>query len=320
MEESILTQHPDGKQGVRILKRRYDLISDAILANLREADTLSFKEMTSRLVEQLQESFDGKVAWYVVTVKLDLEARGLIEQIPGKSPMQLRLAPERQEPVFEGASEFERAIQKLESAGTEQNRKIYLRHGAKEPLFGVSVANLRSIAKSTGKNNECARQLWASGNFDAMALASLIDDPEAISYAELGVRVNDINYYHLADFFSSFVAKTRHVIPLMMEWTASEAEYVRRCGYTIVSALSKNAALLDDSGLEPFLDIIEREIHSSPNRAREAMNLALISIGKRNTTLCSKALDAAERIGIVYIDQGETQCNTPDAVAELSRD
>ncbi|MBD3401372.1 hypothetical protein GF420_00635 [candidate division GN15 bacterium] len=92
MEERIMTQHPDGKQGVNILTRRYTAIRIAILSELRERGEMTFKDLMARLTERLADSFDGKVGWYVVTVKLDLEARGTIERIPGKSPQRLRLA------------------------------------------------------------------------------------------------------------------------------------------------------------------------------------------------------------------------------------
>jgi len=36
-------------------------------------------------------------------------------------------------------------LKQLEELGTEQNRKIYRRHGVKDPLYGVSFANLNKI-------------------------------------------------------------------------------------------------------------------------------------------------------------------------------
>ncbi|MDP3912338.1 MAG: hypothetical protein Q8R96_01180 [Bacteroidota bacterium] len=90
-DEKILTLHPDGKMGVNILKRRYDVMKDFIIKTLKEHQALSFEELTVMAVDTLTNTFDGKVKWYVVTVKLDLEARGLIERIPKTSPQMLRL-------------------------------------------------------------------------------------------------------------------------------------------------------------------------------------------------------------------------------------
>ncbi len=90
-EEKIMTLHPDGKQGVNILKRRYDVIKNFILKTLKSGKEISFEELTDRAVKSLSKTFDGKVVWYMVTVKLDLEARKLIERVPKTSPHKLRL-------------------------------------------------------------------------------------------------------------------------------------------------------------------------------------------------------------------------------------
>ncbi len=90
-DEKILTLHPKGKKGVNILLRRYDVIKDYILTTIKKEGDISFEELGDRAVADLSETFDGKVLWYVVTVKLDLEAREMIERIPKTSPHRLRL-------------------------------------------------------------------------------------------------------------------------------------------------------------------------------------------------------------------------------------
>ncbi|PWL39507.1 hypothetical protein DKG77_01330 [Flagellimonas aquimarina] len=90
-EEQIMTMHPQGKAGVNILKRRYDLIKDFIVNTIAEKKVITFESLGDRAVEELTGIFDGKVLWYIVSVKLDLEARGIIERIPKTSPHQLRM-------------------------------------------------------------------------------------------------------------------------------------------------------------------------------------------------------------------------------------
>jgi len=90
-EERILTLHPAGKTGVNILRRRYDIIRNYIINAVKEAEELSYQSLSDQAAKDLAGSFDGKVVWYIVTVKLDLEARGIIERIPKTSPHKLRL-------------------------------------------------------------------------------------------------------------------------------------------------------------------------------------------------------------------------------------
>lgn len=93
-ETKIMTLHPSGKQGVNILLRRYEVIKDFILSKLKEHPEITFDELTNLAVKELSANFDGKVVWYMVTVKLDLEARKLIERVPKTSPHKLRLIKE----------------------------------------------------------------------------------------------------------------------------------------------------------------------------------------------------------------------------------
>ncbi len=88
--DRILTLHPQGKKGVNILASRYDLIKNYILAKIDEHRDMSYADLDEMARKDLSETFDGKVGWYVVTVKLDLEARGIIERIPKSSPHRIR--------------------------------------------------------------------------------------------------------------------------------------------------------------------------------------------------------------------------------------
>jgi len=90
-EEKILTLHPQGKKGVNILKRRYDVIKKFILEIIKKHGEITYEELNDLAVDQLTDSFDGKVVWYIVIVKLDLEARKIIERIPKTSPHKLRM-------------------------------------------------------------------------------------------------------------------------------------------------------------------------------------------------------------------------------------
>lgn len=92
MEGKILTLHPDvGKSGVRISQEKYDQIRDEILATISERGEIAFMDLVMVIEHKLAFNFDGSVGWYVTTVKLDLEARGLIERVKGSKPQRLRL-------------------------------------------------------------------------------------------------------------------------------------------------------------------------------------------------------------------------------------
>ena len=86
----IETLHPQGKKGVNIDKVKYDQVSAFILEKLAKGP-ITYEALSDLAIEELQPVFDGKVVWYIVTVKLDLEARRIIQRVPKTSPHQIRL-------------------------------------------------------------------------------------------------------------------------------------------------------------------------------------------------------------------------------------
>jgi hypothetical protein len=83
--EKILTKHPLGKSGKNIDRKKYDTLKKAILLALRKQD-LTHTELFSRLNKSLKGRFPGNINWYGETVKLDLEAKKIIERTTSKPP------------------------------------------------------------------------------------------------------------------------------------------------------------------------------------------------------------------------------------------
>lgn len=92
MPDRIHAQHPaPDKQGTTIDAAKYHAVRDAIVAALG-AGPVAFEALIEAVEDAIGDDFDGSIPWYVTTVKLDLEARGTIERVPGQRPQHLRLA------------------------------------------------------------------------------------------------------------------------------------------------------------------------------------------------------------------------------------
>jgi Family of unknown function (DUF6958) len=89
MTEKILTKHPLGKTGRSIDQDKYQTLKDVILSALKYKE-LTHTELFNQLNKRLKNKFSGNVSWYGETVKLDLEARKLIERTSSK-PQKYRL-------------------------------------------------------------------------------------------------------------------------------------------------------------------------------------------------------------------------------------
>jgi hypothetical protein len=90
-EEKILTKHPLGKSGKNIGREKYEAVKEAILSALRDKE-LTHTELFDQLNKSLKSKFSGNISWYGETVKLDLEARKIIERTSSK-PQKYRLQP-----------------------------------------------------------------------------------------------------------------------------------------------------------------------------------------------------------------------------------
>jgi 3-methyladenine DNA glycosylase AlkD len=213
------------------------------------------------------------------------------------------------------------AMAQLETLGTEQNRKIYQRHGARPPLFGVSYANFGKLKKQIKTDHELALALWDTGNHDARILATMIADPTRATPAGLDAWLAG------ADNSTVVAALTRNVAgrlkpppwELVERWTASNEEWTGAAGWDLLTVLAMTDTAHDDAYYEARLAEIERRIGGSANRVRYEMNNAVIAIGGRNPALAAAATAAAGRIGRVEVDHGETGCKTPEAAAYIER-
>ncbi len=90
-ETRILTRHPRGKKGVNIEREKYDLIRSSTLQGLKLKGALTFTEMAELVEKKVAGRFEGSVLWYVEVVKLNLEARKIIERISGTRPPKYRI-------------------------------------------------------------------------------------------------------------------------------------------------------------------------------------------------------------------------------------
>lgn len=214
---------------------------------------------------------------------------------------------------------FAEAMAELEAAGSAQTRKIYLRHGATEPLFGVSFAVLKAMLKRLKVDHELAVALWESGNHDARNLAVKIADPAAMTPADLDRWAGQATGRLCTSYVALLAVDGPHAIGRAPDWLASELPAVRTAGWSLLGHLAMRDETLPDGWFAGWLDTIERSIHQATDAQREAMNQAVISIGCRNPALRELATAAAGRIGPVQVDHGDTACETPEIGATLDK-
>jgi 3-methyladenine DNA glycosylase AlkD len=211
------------------------------------------------------------------------------------------------------------AMKTLEKAGTAQARKTYARHGAREPLFGVSFATLGSLVKRIGVDHDLALGLWATGNFDARNLALKVVDPARMTPADLDRWASDMTVRMCAGYVSMVAAEGPNGRTTATRWLASKDERLRAAGWGLVAQLAARDEATPDAWFAERLAQVQASIQAAPNDERYAMNGAVIAIGGRSPALRKAALATARRVGPVEVDHGDTECRTPDAAAYIEK-
>ncbi len=212
------------------------------------------------------------------------------------------------------------ALAELKKVGSAGTKKIYLRHGACEPLFGVKFGDLGKLKKRIGVNHELAQELWATGNSDAQTLALMVVDPTKIKSAELDAWLRPLKYDLLIGMIAELAAKSAYAPAKWQKWSKSKSEQLLVAAYSLLSHwLKESPDEVPIDVVEDGLEKIESQIHDVPNRARHAMNNALIAVGVFREDYRDRAFQVAKTIGKVDVDHGETGCKTPDATAYIKK-
>ena len=213
-------------------------------------------------------------------------------------------------------------MQQLEKLGTAQTKKLWLKHGAKEPFFGVNISDLKVIQKKVKKDYKLSLELFETGNGDAQYLAGLIADEKKMTEKDLNNWIKKAGWRMISESTVPWVAsESAHGWKLGLEWIESKKETIAAAGWC---TLSDTVSLTADDQLnlktiEKLFEKIEKEIHSVENRVRFCMNGFVIAVGCYVAPLSNKAKATAKKIGLVEVNMGDTACRVPDAITYIDK-
>jgi len=207
-------------------------------------------------------------------------------------------------------------VKELKPLGSESIKKVLLKHGIQEPLFGVKVEELKKIQKRIKKDYRLALDLYDTGIYDAMYLAGLIADDLKMTREDLQHWADAATCHALCGFTVAWVAaESLHGWDLAREWIDSRKETVAVTGWATLSSLVgiKDDAELDLAELKRLLLRVQKTLPKEPDRVRYAMNGFVIAVGTYVKPLTDLALQTGRKIGSVSVDVGDTSCKVPYA-------
>lgn len=205
-------------------------------------------------------------------------------------------------------------LKELKGYGNESTKKTLMKHGAREPFYGVRVQDIKKILKKIKKNHQLSLELYDTGNSDAMYLAGLMADEKRITKVQLENWVDKAYWYFLSEYAVAWItAETKYGFELGLKWIESDKERIASAGW---ATLSNYAKINEDENLDikiysNLLDKVEKNIQQAKNRVRYTMNGFVIATGSYIKDLTKKSLEVAANIGKVNVEMGGTACKVP---------
>jgi len=213
-------------------------------------------------------------------------------------------------------------VAELKPLGLASYKQVILKHGVQEPCFGVKIEELKKFQKRLKQDYRLALDLYDTGIFDAMYLAGLIADDQKMTKADLNRWLRNATHEPLRSSTVPWVAaESAHGWQLALEWIEAKDEATVEAGWRTLGSFVAITPddNLDLARLKQLLERLGRTILKQPGGVRYAMNSFLIALGTYVAPLTELALQAAEKIGPLEVDMGETSCQVPLAAEYIRK-
>lgn len=200
-------------------------------------------------------------------------------------------------------------LKQLKALGNAKVRAQNAKSGAGDNQFGVSLGDIRTLAKKIKADHELALSLWETGNADAQFLATLLIKPGKLSANDLDRLVRSISFSRVADWLIAYVVR-QHADKeaLRQTWMAADDPWAARAGWDLTAErVAKSADGLD---LSTLLDRIESELADARPQVQWTMNMTLANIGIHFPRHRKRALAIGEKVGL-YRDWPVSKGCTP---------
>lgn len=214
---------------------------------------------------------------------------------------------------------YKQIVKHLNSLANPKNVKGMARFGIrpKTQILGVSIYDIRKIAKKLGGNHQLALKLWSSKIHEARLLAGMIDEPEKVAEKQMEKWASDFDSWDIVDqTCSNLFGRTPFAYKKAFVWSKRKEEFVKRAGFVLMATLSVHDKKATDAKLSKFFPAIKREAIDERNFVKKAVNWALRQAGKRNKKLNKESIKLAREIE--KMDSKSAKWIAKDALRELT--
>ena len=200
-------------------------------------------------------------------------------------------------------------LKQLEAFGSAKVRAQNAKSGAGDNQFGVSLGDIRTLAKKIRTDHPLALSLWKTGNVDAQFLATLLIQPKKLSAKEMDRMVRSITFVRVADWLNAYVVRQYpDKEALRQDWMAADDRWAARAGWDLTA--ERVAKSPDGLDVPALLARIESEMADADPEVQWTMNNTLATIGIHFAKHRKQAIAIGEKLGI-YRDWPVSKGCTP---------
>ena len=194
--------------------------------------------------------------------------------------------------------EVESALAWLKRHSSKRNRDGMARYAIpSDNALGVSVANIRVLAKRLGRNHELALALWETGVYEARMLTSFVDEPARVTSAQMDRWCRDFDNWAICDTLCFHLFdRTPQAFAKVTQWSDKRAEFVKRAAFALLASLALHDKTTGDEPFLASLHLIERAATDERNFVKKGVSWALRGVGRRNAALHVAAVKLARRL------------------------
>jgi len=211
-------------------------------------------------------------------------------------------------------------LDRLQSKARPEQLRGMAKYGITiEKRLGVSVPDMRKLAKELGRDHKLALDLWRTGIAEARIMAGIVGDPARLTEEQMEEWVKGINSWDVCDqVCMNLFEKNKLAWKKILDWSDREEEFVKRTAFSLIACLAWHDKKASDEKFIELLPVIIRAATDERNFVKKAANWALRNIGKRNLNLNRAAINAAREIQC--LDSKAARWIAADAIRELESD
>lgn len=217
------------------------------------------------------------------------------------------------------APEIAEILAWLERRGSKKARDGMARYAiVTEHVFGVSVNEIRTLARRLGRRHDLADALWDTGWYEARMLVAFVAEPGRVTRAQMDRWCRGFDNWAICDTLCFHLFdRSPHAWTCVDRWASRREEFVRRAAFALLAGLALHDRTTPDAPFLARLPLVAAAAPDPRNFVRKGVSWALRGLGARSPALHTASLALARELAAS--PEPAARWIGKDALRDLSR-